>query len=64
MEEEIAAVRGEVPSPTVLKVIIESAVLDEESIVSACRPRPGPGQLVKTSTGFPPRAEPPPPRSG
>ena len=55
VEEEIAAVRGEVPSPTVLKVIIESAVLDEESIVAACQVAAGAGaDFVKTSTGFHP----------
>jgi deoxyribose-phosphate aldolase len=56
VEEEIAAVRGEVPSPTVLKVIIESAVLDEESIVAACQAAAGAGaDFVKTSTGFHPK---------
>jgi len=30
-------VRGEVPSPTLLKVIIESAILEDEDIVTACR---------------------------
>ncbi|HEY0718692.1 MAG TPA: deoxyribose-phosphate aldolase [Streptosporangiaceae bacterium] len=55
VEEEIAAVRGEVPSPTVLKVIIESAVLDEESIVAACQAAASAGaDFVKTSTGFHP----------
>jgi deoxyribose-phosphate aldolase len=55
VEEEIAAVRGAVPSPTLLKVIIESAVLDEESIVMACRTAESAGaDFVKTSTGFHP----------
>ena len=55
VEEEIAAVRGAVPSPTLLKVIIESAVLDEESIVMACRTaESGGADFVKTSTGFHP----------
>jgi deoxyribose-phosphate aldolase len=55
VEEEIAAVRGEIPSPTVLKVIIESAVLDDESIVAACQAAASAGaDFVKTSTGFHP----------
>ena len=55
VEEEVAAVRGEVPSPTVLKVIIESAVLDDESIVAACQAAESAGaDFVKTSTGFHP----------
>jgi deoxyribose-phosphate aldolase len=55
VEEEIAAVRGEIPSPTVLKVIIESAVLDDESIVAACQAAESAGaDFVKTSTGFHP----------
>ena len=55
VEEEIAAVRGEVPSPTLLKVIIESAILDDEAIVMACRTAESAGaDFVKTSTGFHP----------
>ena len=55
VEEEIAAVRGEVPSPTLLKVIIESAILGDEAIVSACRTAESAGaDFVKTSTGFHP----------
>jgi deoxyribose-phosphate aldolase len=55
IEQEIAAVRGEIPSPTVLKVIIESAVLDDESIVAACQAAESAGaDFVKTSTGFHP----------
>ena len=55
VEEEIAAVRGAVPSPTLLKVIIESAVLDDEGIVMACRTAESAGaDFVKTSTGFHP----------
>ncbi|HEY4703630.1 MAG TPA: deoxyribose-phosphate aldolase, partial [Streptosporangiaceae bacterium] len=55
VEQEIAAVRGEIPSPTVLKVIIESAVLDDESIVAACQAAESAGaDFVKTSTGFHP----------
>jgi len=55
VEEEIAAVRGEVPSPTLLKVIIESAILEDEAIVMACRTAESAGaDFVKTSTGFHP----------
>jgi len=55
VEEEITAVRGAVPSPTLLKVIIESAVLDDEGIVTACRTAESAGaDFVKTSTGFHP----------
>ena len=55
VEEEIAAVRGEVPSPTLLKVIIESALLDTEGIIAACRAAESAGaDFVKTSTGFHP----------
>ena len=55
VEQEIAAVRGAVPSPTVLKVIIESAVLDDEGIRMACRTAEAAGaDFVKTSTGFHP----------
>jgi deoxyribose-phosphate aldolase len=55
IEEEIAAVRGEVPSPTLLKVIIESAILEDEAIVMACRTAESAGaDFVKTSTGFHP----------
>src|ERR1700753_1429285 len=55
VEQDIAAVRGEIPSPIVLKVIIESAVLDDESIVAACQAAESAGaDFVKTSTGFHP----------
>lgn len=55
VEEEIAAVRSEVPSPTLLKVIIESALLDSEGIRMACRTAESAGaDFVKTSTGFHP----------
>jgi len=55
VEQEIAAVRGAVPTPTVLKVIIESAVLDDEGIRAACRAAEAAGaDFVKTSTGFHP----------
>jgi deoxyribose-phosphate aldolase len=55
VEEEIAAVRGEAPSPTLLKVIIESALLNDEGIIAACRAAESAGaDFVKTSTGFHP----------
>lgn len=55
VEEEIAAVRGEVASPTVLKVIIEAGILDDESIAAACQAAASAGaDFVKTSTGFHP----------
>lgn len=54
-QAEIAAVRAAVPSPTVLKVIIESAALTDEEIVAACRAAEAAGaDFVKTSTGFHP----------
>jgi deoxyribose-phosphate aldolase len=55
VEEDVAAVRGAAPEGVLLKVIIESAALDEESIVAACRAAVGAGAgFVKTSTGFHP----------
>ncbi len=50
---EIAAVRAAVPG--VLKVIIESAALDDDAIIGACRAaRDAGADFVKTSTGFHP----------
>jgi deoxyribose-phosphate aldolase len=55
VEEEIAAVRSEAPGPTLLKVIIESALLSNEGIIAACRAAESAGaDFVKTSTGFHP----------
>jgi deoxyribose-phosphate aldolase len=55
VEADIAAVRRAAPSPTVLKVIIESAVLSDEEIVAVCRAAVTAGaDYVKTSTGFHP----------
>lgn len=55
LREEIAAVRRAVPAPTVLKVIIESAALDDAQIVASCRAAEKAGaDFVKTSTGFHP----------
>lgn len=52
---EIAAVRAQVPSPLMVKVIIESAVLTDDEIVRACRTAEDAGaDFVKTSTGFHP----------
>ncbi|QIK71588.1 deoxyribose-phosphate aldolase [Propioniciclava coleopterorum] len=54
-EAEIRAVREAAPSPTVLKVIIESAALTDDEIVAACRAAEAAGaDFVKTSTGFHP----------
>lgn len=55
VEADIAAVRAAVPPPHVLKVIIESAALDDEMIVAVCRAAERAGaDFVKTSTGFHP----------
>ena len=55
LEAEIRAVREACPTPVVLKVIIESAALDDDAIVAACRAAEAAGaDFVKTSTGFHP----------
>ncbi len=55
VRSDIAAVRAAAPAPTVLKVIIESALWDDEGIVAACEAAEGAGaDYVKTSTGFHP----------
>lgn len=55
VERDIAGVRAAVPAPAVLKVIIESAVLDDATIVAVCRAAERAGaDFVKTSTGFHP----------
>jgi deoxyribose-phosphate aldolase len=55
VEEEIATVRGAVPAPRLLKVIIESATLTDDEIVATCRAAEAAGaDFVKTSTGFHP----------
>jgi deoxyribose-phosphate aldolase len=55
VQADIAAVRAAIPASTVLKVIIESAVLDDEQIVGVCRAAVAAGaDFVKTSTGFHP----------
>ncbi|MDN4173647.1 deoxyribose-phosphate aldolase [Nocardioides sp. SOB77] len=55
VEADVAAVRAAAPSPTVLKVIIESAALSDDEIVGVCRAAAAAGaDFVKTSTGFHP----------
>ncbi|MBL3698785.1 deoxyribose-phosphate aldolase [Leucobacter luti] len=55
VEADISAVRAAVPAPTVLKVIIESAALDDDTITAVCRAAESAGaDFVKTSTGFHP----------
>ena len=55
VQAEVSAVRAAAPSPVVLKVIIESAALDDDQVVGACRAAAAAGaDFVKTSTGFHP----------
>ncbi len=55
VQADITAVRASVPAPTVLKVIIESAVLGDDEIIGVCRAAAAAGaDFVKTSTGFHP----------
>ena len=58
VEAELTLVRGAVPGPVVLKVIIESALLDTldpDAVESACAAAVAAGaDFVKTSTGFHP----------
>lgn len=55
VQAEISAVRAATAAPRVLKVIIESALLDDDEIVAACRAAEAAGaDFVKTSTGFHP----------
>ncbi|GAB2457206.1 deoxyribose-phosphate aldolase [Xylanimonas ulmi] len=55
VEADIAAVRAAVPGDRLLKVIIESALLDDDEIVAVCRAAESAGaDYVKTSTGFHP----------
>lgn len=54
-EAEIRAVREAAPAPTILKVIIESAALNDDEIVAACKASEAAGaDFVKTSTGYHP----------
>ncbi|MFD5601009.1 deoxyribose-phosphate aldolase [Leucobacter sp. NPDC058333] len=53
VEADIRAVREAVPAPTVLKVIIESAALEDDAITAVCGAAEAAGaDFVKTSTGF------------
>jgi deoxyribose-phosphate aldolase len=55
VQADIAAVRAAVPAPRVLKVIVESAALDDDQLVAVCRAAEAAGaDFVKTSTGFHP----------
>lgn len=55
VRSDIAAVKKEVPTPKLLKVIIESAALTDEEIVKCCQAAQAAGaDFVKTSTGFHP----------
>lgn len=55
VEADIRAVREALPAGVLLKVIIESAALDDEQIVAVCeRAELAGAQFVKTSTGFHP----------
>jgi deoxyribose-phosphate aldolase len=55
MEIEIGEIRLSVPPHILLKVIIESALLPDANIASACRAAEAAGaEFVKTSTGFHP----------
>lgn len=53
--DDLAGVRSAIPSSVLLKVILESACLDRDELVAACRAAVDAGaDLVKTSTGFHP----------
>lgn len=55
VEREVAAVREAAPRPVILKVILETALLDGEGIDAACGAvEAGGADYVKTSTGFHP----------
>ncbi|TBN58100.1 deoxyribose-phosphate aldolase [Glaciihabitans arcticus] len=55
IEADVRAVRGVIPAPRILKVIIESAALTDEEIVGATLASVAAGaDFVKTSTGFHP----------
>nr|WP_225438133.1 deoxyribose-phosphate aldolase [Candidatus Frankia nodulisporulans] len=55
IETEISEVRLSVPPHVVLKVILETALLPDANIVSACRAaEAGGAEYVRTSTGFHP----------
>ena len=51
--DDIAAVRTVVPSPVVLKVILETSVLSRKGIIAGCKiAEAAKADFVKTSTGF------------
>ena len=55
VEADIKAVRDAAPAPVIVKVIIESAALDDEEIIATCQAAERAGaDFVKTSTGFHP----------
>jgi len=55
IEADVRSVRGVIPAPRILKVIIESAALTDEEIVGATLASVAAGaDFVKTSTGFHP----------
>jgi deoxyribose-phosphate aldolase len=55
VQDGIAVVREAAPAPCLLKVIIESGVLDDHEIARACQAAEAAGaDFVKTSTGFHP----------
>ncbi|MDO5746118.1 MAG: deoxyribose-phosphate aldolase [Actinomycetaceae bacterium] len=55
VDAELQALRRALPYPTVLKVIIESALLSDDQIVSVCQAAMAAEcDFVKTSTGFHP----------
>jgi deoxyribose-phosphate aldolase len=55
IEHEVTLVRSAVPSPALVKVILETAALEPAQIADACRAAVrGGADFVKTSTGFHP----------
>lgn len=55
VRNDIAAVRVAVPTPVILKVILETAALTDDQIVRCCEAAEAAGaDYVKTSTGFHP----------
>lgn len=55
VEAEVSRIRESVGPSTLLKVIVESAILDDDQLVTACRvAEAGGADFVKTSTGFHP----------
>ena len=55
VERDVAAVRAASPAPVVLKVIVESALLDDDQLDRVCQVAVAAGaDYVKTSTGFHP----------